>query len=154
MSNARITHPVTRISEFLTADHRRCDGLFEAAVQAAESADWDGCRRGLDAFRAALSRHMAIEEEILFPAFEAATGVTAGPTRVMRYEHQQMLGLLDQLHAALAARDAQRFADSEKSFTGLMAAHSAKEENILYPLCDEALPGLSGEKLSETVRAA
>ena len=138
---------MTRISEFLTADHRRCDGLFEAAMQAAESGDWDNCRRQFDAFRVALRDHMAAEEQVLFPAFEAATGMSAGPTRVMRYEHQQMLGLLDQLQAALAARDAQRFADSAKSFTGLMAAHGAKEENILYPLCDEALPDLDGESL-------
>ncbi|MBI3937527.1 MAG: hemerythrin domain-containing protein [Betaproteobacteria bacterium] len=140
---------MTCISELLTADHRRCDGLFEAAVRAAESADWDGCRRELDAFRAALSRHMAIEEEILFPAFEAATGVAAGPTQVMRYEHQQMLGLLDQLHAALAASDAQRFDDSAKSFAEMMATHGAKEENILYPLCDEALPAVTGESLQK-----
>ena len=142
---------MTRISEFLTADHRRCDGLFEAAMQAAESGDWDNCRRQFDAFRVALRDHMAAEEQVLFPAFEAATGMSAGPTRVMRYEHQQMQELLEGLHAALAARDARRLADCAKPFNALMAAHSAKEENILYPLCDDTLPAAVSDSLQARV---
>ncbi|HXF66724.1 MAG TPA: hemerythrin domain-containing protein [Burkholderiales bacterium] len=138
---------MTRISEFLTADHRRCDALFGEAAQAAESGDWERCRLRLEAFRAALRDHMASEEEVLFPAFEQATGTASGPTRVMRYEHQQMLELLGQLDAALRARDARGFSERAASFSALMAAHSAKEENVLYPLCDEALPGVTGESL-------
>jgi iron-sulfur cluster repair protein YtfE (RIC family) len=144
---------MTRISEYLTADHRRCDALFEGAVQAAESGDWDGCHRRLDAFRAALRDHMASEEQVLFPAFEAATGITSGPTRVMRYEHQQMLQLLDQLHAALISSDAQQFAERAKVLSTLITAHSDKEESILYPLCDEALPAVTGESLQQRTQS-
>lgn len=142
------------ISEFLTADHRRGEELFEAALQRAAGGDWDGCREHFDAFRAALHRHLEIEEQILFPAFEETTGITAGPTRVMRHEHQQMLEQLDRMSAALAARDAPGFSSSAKSFVGLMAAHSAKEENVLYPMCDEALPEGQSEKLQAMVKKA
>lgn len=142
------------ISEFLTADHRRSEELFEAAVQRAAGGDWDGCREQFGAFRAALHRHLDIEEQILFPAFEETTGITAGPTLVMRHEHQQMLQLLDRLSAALAARDAPGFSNSAKSFAGLMAAHSTKEENVLYPMCDEALSKGQSEKLQAMVKEA
>ncbi len=33
----------------------------------------------------------------------------------------------------------------------VMASHSAKEETVLYPMCDEVLPTLNGEKLQEMV---
>lgn len=138
---------MTRISEFLAADHRRCDALWEQALAAFGSGDWEGCRAALDAFAAALARHMAVEEEKLFPAFETATGITGGPTRVMRYEHQQMTALLEQARDAAAARDPQRLRDAAESFGALMSSHSAKEENVLYPMCDEALPETSGESL-------
>ena len=147
-ARARVLVAITMpISEFLTADHRRCEALFEDAARAQGSGDWEGCRERLGAFRAALHAHLAAEEQVLFPAFDATTGITAGPTEVMRCEHEQMLERLGELDAALAARDAVRFAERAASLAGLMAAHGAKEENILYPACEEALPALTPESL-------
>lgn len=136
------------ISEGLTADHRQGDELFAAAAQAAERGDWAGCRACCDAFQRALKHHLAIEEQVLFPAFEQTAGISAGPTRVMRHEHQEMLAMLDRIAAAVAACDAPGFRLAAQSFTALMKLHSTKEETVLYPLIDEALPDLSGEKLS------
>ena len=39
-------------------------------------------------------RHFEMEEAVLFPAFEEATGMTQGPTMVMHAEHVQMKGVL------------------------------------------------------------
>ncbi len=94
---------MTSISEFLTADHRHGDELFAAAAQAAEQGDWAVCHQQFNAFLRALKHHMKIEEEALCPAFEQATGIATGPTQVMRHEHQQMLALLDEVAAAIAA---------------------------------------------------
>ena len=140
------------ITAFLTTDHRHCDELFAAAAQAVEHGDWAGCRERFDAFHLALKHHMVIEEQVLFPAFEQATGISEGPTRVMRHEHQEILALLDKISVAIAAGDAARFRGSAESFTALMALHSTKEENILYPMCDKVLSDLSGERLSEMTR--
>lgn len=132
---------MTTITTVLTADHRHGDRLFDAALQAAGEADWPACRERLGEFVQALRHHMRIEEEILFPAFERASGVSGGPTWVMRQEHQQMLAMLDRIASAAAARDADGFDALARSFAALMAAHSAKEERVLYPMCDEMLPG-------------
>lgn len=142
---------MSTITAVLTADHRHEDRLFAAATQAAEQVDWFACHQQFNAFLRALKRHMKIEEEVLFPAFEQATGMSSGPTWVMRQEHQQMLAMLDEIAAAIAAHNAENFRALAQSFEGLMAAHSAKEEHVLYPLCDEALPDRSGEKLQELV---
>lgn len=139
-------HTITAV---LTADHRQGDQLFAATTRAAEEGDWSACHRQFDGFLAALKRHMKIEEEMLFPAFEQASGISGGPTSVMRQEHQRMLALLDEIAAAIAAHDSELFRATADSFAGVMEAHSLKEERILYPLCDEVLPGSSAEKLQE-----
>ena len=142
---------MTNITAVLTADHRYQDRLFAAATQAAEQGDWSACHAQFDAFLRALKHHVKIEEEVLFPAFEQASGISGGPTWVMRQEHQPMLAALDRIAAAIAARNTEDFRALAQSFAGLMAAHGTKEEHVLYPLCDEVLPGLSGEKLQKMV---
>ncbi|OGA38093.1 MAG: hypothetical protein A3G24_11145 [Betaproteobacteria bacterium RIFCSPLOWO2_12_FULL_62_13] len=142
---------MTNITAVLAADHRHGDQLFAAAAQAAEQCDWPACRQQFDAFLRTLKHHMEIEEQVLFPAFEQASGIRGGPTWVMRQEHQQMLALLDEIAAAIAARNAEDFRASAQSFAGLMTLHSTKEERVLYPMCDQVLADLSGEKLQELI---
>ena len=150
-NRSHVTRHMTKISEFLTADHRHGDQLFAAATHATGLGDWAGCRERFDAFHQALRHHMTIEEQVLFPAFEQATGISEGPTRVMRHEHQEMLELLDDVSAAVTASDAAGFRGSAESFTALMSQHSAKEERVLYPMCEGLLPELNGAKLQEMV---
>jgi DUF438 domain-containing protein len=95
--------------------------------------------------------HFAREEELLFPAFEAATGHTMGPTRVMRMEHDQMRGLFVSAAEALAAHDARRFLGVSESLMVLVQQHNMKEEQILYPMCDEVLPDAAA--LTDELRA-
>ena len=139
------------ITAILTADHRHGDRLFAAAVAAQEAQDWSGCRRDFNAFLEALDRHLKIEEEVLFPAFEQATGMAGGPTFVMRHEHQQMLVLLKQIGAAIEARNSADFDALARSFSDLMNGHSAKEERMLYPMCDHNLPDFDVEQLKSAL---
>ncbi len=138
---------MTTICAFLTADHRHAEALFAAAGQAAQSGHWTGCRKQFEAFRVALGQHISIEEQVLFPAFEKATGIAAGPTRIMRNEHADMLAMLETISATIDEQDIVRCLAATRQFSSVMALHSAKEENVLYPLCDEALPGITGEAL-------
>ncbi|MCC7487295.1 MAG: hemerythrin domain-containing protein [Burkholderiales bacterium] len=142
---------MSTITATLTADHRCEDRLLAAARQAADEGDWSACALHFDAFLRSIKDHMKIEEEALFPAFERASGVSGGPTSVMRREHRQMLTMLDGIAGVLGARDAREFHALAGPFAALMAAHSIKEERVLYPLCDEMLPGLDGEQLTRMV---
>ncbi len=139
------------ISEFLTASHRHGDERFAAAAQAAQRGDWPACRQQFETFLDALKHHVKIEEQVLFPAFEQASGIRGGPTWVMRQEHQQMLAMLDEVASAIVARNADDFRASAHSFEALMTAHSSKEEQVLYPMCDQVLTDFSIKKLQELV---
>jgi hemerythrin-like domain-containing protein len=130
---------MSSISKFLEADHARCDALFESAQAHAEQQDWQQAAADFHAFDQALSRHLAMEEDVLFPTFERVSGNTSGPTAVMRIEHQRLRDLIEAGNAALAARETTDFLASAEALQILMGQHNLKEESILYPITDRVL---------------
>ncbi len=123
----------------LVADHRHCDRLFAAAEDAAQRADWAACRKQFDAFAAAMLHHFEVEESVLFPAFEHATGMSMGPTAMMRSEHAQMRDLLKNMAEAIAAGRRDDTLGLSETLLLYMQQHNLKEENVLYPMSDQAL---------------
>jgi hemerythrin-like domain-containing protein len=132
---------MSTILEFLGSDHRACDDLFASAEAAAAQQNWDSARSLFGQFNAAMARHLAMEEEVLFPAFESRTGMRSGPTEVMRMEHAQMRALLQDMADAVAAGDQGRFLGLSETLNMLMQQHNLKEENMLYPMSDQVLAG-------------
>lgn len=127
------------ISEYLGADHKRCDALFAAAEHSVDKADWAQAKAAFQCFCEAEVRHLAMEETILFPAFENTTGNTNGPTSVMRAEHKQMLGLIEQMSNAIEELNAANFFGYAETLNIMMQQHNMKEESMLYPMTDRAL---------------
>ena len=136
----------------LVADHRHCDRLFATAEDAARRADWAACRKHFAAFTSAMLHHFEVEESVLFPAFEQATGMTMGPTAMMRSEHAQMRDLLDNMAAVIAAGRRDDYLGLSETLLLYMQQHNLKEENVLYPMSDQALAA-SGIDLTQQVTA-
>jgi iron-sulfur cluster repair protein YtfE (RIC family) len=145
-----------RIVELMADDHRACDEEFGAIEQASKRGDWSAAAVALKTFHDAIERHLSAEETTLFPAFEVASGSNMGPTRVMRMEHAQIRSLLDDLRAAVESGDAASYRGQAETLLILMQQHNLKEENILYPMCDEHLTaqaaGLCGQLGAALVR--
>jgi iron-sulfur cluster repair protein YtfE (RIC family) len=129
---------MTGISQFLSEDHRRCDDLFVAAERAVAGEDWNTGVQCFDDFRAAAERHLAMEEQVLFAAYEAVAGAQ-GPSQVMRSEHEQMRALLADMTRALQERAGATYLGLSETLLILVQQHNLKEEQILYPLCDRVL---------------
>lgn len=130
---------MTTLRDLMTDDHRHCDDLFAAAEKAVTTKQWDAANAAFASFRAAVEAHLAAEERTLFPAFEQATGMTMGPTRVMRMEHDQIRELMGDAARALGDRLGDAYAGYAETLLIMMQQHNMKEENILYPMCDEQL---------------
>jgi DUF438 domain-containing protein len=62
-----------------------------------------------------------------------------GPTQVMRGEHAQMRLLLTAAASALTAQDVDDYAGNAETLLIMMQQHNVKEENVLYPMCDQHL---------------
>lgn len=135
--------------------HKHCDEIFARAEESCADGDWASGEQAFALLHGQLETHFTSEEELLFPAFETATGMTSGPTEVMRGEHRQMRDLLAQMKAALASRDSDAFGGAAETLLILMQQHNMKEENILYPMCDNALGSSDiGATLTERLKAA
>jgi len=125
--------------DYFKMDHRACDTVWADVEAAADAGDADGLTAHWQRFQQGLRRHLAMEEQLMFPAFEAATGMTGGPTQVMRMEHEQMRGLLDQMSAAVARGDSEELLDQGDTLNILIQQHNMKEEGMLYPMAERAL---------------
>ena len=143
---------MTSIAELMTHDHRSCDHDFARAETLVNKKDWEGATEAFEAFAEGVEAHFRAEEEELFPRFEAATGMTQGPTRVMRMEHAQIRQLQDQLIEAARAGKADAFQSVAETLLIMMEQHNMKEENILYPMAYNTA-GASADELGARIAA-
>ena len=139
---------MTTIRTFMTEDHRHCDDLFAEAEQALAAGNAQAAIAAFGHFRLATLAHFDSEEKTLFPTFEAKPGMTMGPTQVMRMEHAQMRTLLDEAGEALAGGEKDDYFGIAETLLIMMQQHNMKEENVLYPMCDQHLAAESPELLA------
>lgn len=131
---------MTSIGAYLTDEHRACDAQLAALEEQVRAGDWVAARAAWTEFESATLRHFRREEDVLFPAFEAASGGPHGPTAVMRMEHEQIRAALAALAGAVQVRDARRVLGQSDTLMILIQQHNLKEEQILYPLSEQLVP--------------
>jgi len=133
---------VGMLTEFLVEDHRRLDGLFQAAGAHPGTVD----DRAYAQFRAGLLRHIGMEEKILLPAAQRQRGGKPLPIAAkLRLDHGALASLLmpTPTAAILAA------------IKGILVDHNVLEEGAdgLYETCD-ALGGPETEQILTALRSA
>jgi len=142
-----------RPTEILMSEHRVIEQMLAVleriAAQACETGalpaqDCDDAVAFLRTFADAC--HHGKEEARLFPAMErAGLPPFAGPTAVMRQEHEMGRDLVRRMaEAAEAARGGDReaparFATAARGFVHLLREHIAKEDQVLFPMADQIL---------------
>lgn len=135
-----IIAPSESLENLLSLDHRRLDTILAAAKQSLHAGD---IARGFERFaefREGLERHIAAEEEVAFPAFEALAGASAcGPTNVMRAEHREIRRLMAEIASDLERGGEGRHTTPLAALTARIYAHNGKEERILYPAMDQTV---------------
>ena len=130
------------LAGFFAQDHSDCDARWADVEELLDTADIDSARPAWKKFDTSMRQHLAMEEDILFPAFDARSGMGGGgPTAMMRMEHQQMRGLLDQIGAAMDAGDTEEAMDIGDTLLMLIQQHNVKEEGMLYPMAENMLAG-------------
>ncbi len=141
------------INEALSWDHDRLDALEAAAFQMRAEGDLQAARENYAAFAAGLRRHIAFEEQVLFPAFEEATGLSPamGPTAVMRAEHREIEALIGEIETGIADRAAP-VEQLRRSLHDVLGEHNLKEEGVLYPTTDELLGAAGADELFERIQ--
>lgn len=127
------------IKDFMTHQHRECDQLLVLAEDAVENKDFEDAVKKYKDFKGETLKHFEMEEEYLFPLFEEKSGMTQGPTQVMRMEHTQAKGVFEKLDSAMEQKDSDRFFSLSESLMILLQQHNAKEEQMLYTMIQNFL---------------
>ncbi|MEA3330289.1 MAG: hemerythrin domain-containing protein [Campylobacterota bacterium] len=135
---------MSSIKEFLTADHSRCDELF-AVMEDKAMVSLSDAKEACEEFKNATERHFQMEERVMFKEFEEKTGMTEGPTAMMRHEHTQMRNLTKQMCEAIDDNNSDRFFGLTETLMILLQQHNMKEEQMLYPLAQQHLNAESDE---------
>jgi len=139
------------IANYMTEEHRACDTTFAKAEEAVARGEWEVAGERFLAFSNETLLHFAKEEDTLFPAFENQTGMTEGPTKVMRYEHEQVRGIIANMAKALETQDKDAYLSLAESAMILLQQHNMKEEQMLYAMCDRVLPADVKEETLDTM---
>jgi hemerythrin-like domain-containing protein len=129
---------MSSIKEYLSKDHSRCDEIF-AKMEEDASKSLSDAKESYKEFAEATERHFQMEERVMFLEFETKTGMTEGPTAMMRHEHAQMRSLIKQMGEAVEAQNKDKFFGLSETLMILMQQHNMKEEQMLYTMAQQHL---------------
>jgi len=130
-----------QIKTFMTQDHRDCDDTFAAMEQDAHDNGVAAAKEAYQKMADEMEHHFQMEERVLFPAFEQKTGMTQGPTEMMRMEHAQMRELIRDIGEAVEADNKDRFFGLTETMMIMVQQHNMKEEQMLYTMAQQHLMG-------------
>lgn len=129
------------VCDYLNWDHRRMEEILADGLALARAGNWDEAQQRCAEHGLALLHHAYIEDSILFPAYDAATGnLPDGPTALMMEEHHGVRAGIERIQRAAKARDLDALEDAHEALVNAAAEHHAKEEEILFPGIDETIP--------------
>lgn len=137
-SAAPRTDPDTTPSLILEMHHRLIDEILDAVEIAVDIGSWAEARALFASFRGELEEHIRIEEELMFPSFEAFMRAPGGPTVVMRSEHAEIARCLDAVETCLDGEEPDIGALDR--LDAALTSHNAKEERVLYPMFERHAP--------------
>ena len=130
--------PERTISTMFDEDHERLDALFKA-YQTLKRTDFPKAKSAFLEFKAGLQRHVAWEEDVMFPLWEKKSGMTGGgPTIVMRLEHKEIGDCLESIHRKVQAQNPESDQE-EQILLDLLDRHNMSEEEVLYPEMDHLI---------------
>lgn len=139
------------IKQLMSEDHNQCDELLINAENLALKKNWADTEIALNNFINTTLDHFKHEENILFPAFENATGMTSGPTEMMRHEHQQIKQLINELNKAASEKNKERYLNTSETLLIFIRQHNMKEEQVLYPMIEQSCAQDSDELMKDFI---
>lgn len=154
--------PVSPLHAFQDG-HRRLEELLLDHQEALIALDFAGATRALDAYRAELQVHMAVEEELVIPAFsELQVEIRGGGAHYYLLEHRKLEELLAGIERELGelrdrevsrAREVIPLLKRELSFEHVMEHHETRENYALYPTLADRLSEGAQDRLWRAMQA-
>jgi hemerythrin-like domain-containing protein len=133
------TDPPEDVTTWFARDHELLDGLRLALVRVGCAGRYGEARELFDVYEARLRRHLRLEEDVVFPVFEARSGLLDGPTSALRADHRDIRRAVEMMGAALRGADEAAFRQAAAFLGEAAASHTSREDHILFPTTDQLL---------------
>ncbi|MEK7658877.1 MAG: hemerythrin domain-containing protein [Patescibacteria group bacterium] len=92
--------------------------------------------------------HHAKEENILFKELNKdTTEMHCNPTQQMLYEHDLGRGFVKGMEEGIKENNSAKVIENAENYAQLLKEHIFKEDNILYPMADDALSQSAQEEM-------
>ncbi len=124
---------------WLIHEHSLYENLLSQCAEAIEIEDWKTADALFRRMVSHLKRHMALEEEVLYPAYEAARHAPQGPTGALREEHDHIVRLVTDMARVIKTRDSDHVLDCLTHLEKQMIKHHEKEEDLFLPMASHIL---------------
>jgi len=134
---------------WLVHDHSLYEGLLYQCESAIETEEWATANGAFEELVMHLKLHMALEEEVLYPAYEATPHAPQGPTLALRDEHKQIVRLIKDMQQVIKTRDSDHVLDCLTHLQQQMVKHHEKEEDIFLPMASHILKASREEILGK-----
>ena len=83
--------------------------------------------------------HHAKEEDILFKEFCKSENLHCNPVEQMLFEHEEGRKFVKAMELGLTENNKEKISENAKNYAELLQQHIFKEDNILYPMTEEAI---------------
>ena len=124
---------------WLHHDHKNFESAVYKCRTACDDADWSLVQDIFDELASNYRNHVRIEEEVLFPAYEAHTEALTKPTSSLKADHVQIFNLMDHIAQRLSEGVQETLAENFSLLYQILIKHHEKEEEIFLPMASEAL---------------
>ncbi len=124
---------------WLIHEHSLYENLLSRCTEAIEIEDWKTADLLFKRMVTHLKRHMALEEEVLYPAYEAETHAPQGPTGALREEHDHIVRLIMDMARIIKTRDSDYVLECLAHLEKQMIKHHEKEEDLFLPMASHIL---------------
>lgn len=132
---------------WLVHEHSLYEDLLTECHDAVENEDWEGVNLIFNQLVMHLKRHITLEEEVLYPAYESAPHAPQGPTGALRDEHATIIRLIQDMVPVIRTRDSEHLLDCLAHLENRMIKHHEKEEDIFLPMASHILQASHDELL-------
>ncbi|HYQ72147.1 MAG TPA: hemerythrin domain-containing protein [Gammaproteobacteria bacterium] len=124
---------------WLVHEHSLYEELLSSCQEAADMDDWETADLAFRDLVTHLKRHMALEEEVLYPAYESDPRAPQGPTTALREEHANIVRLIQDMARIIKSRNSEHVLEGLAQLEFHMIKHHEKEEDIFLPMASHIL---------------
>jgi len=133
--------------------HRKeMESQFGRIAEALRQAAWTACNQQFAVLRKRIEAHMTIEEREIFPTLDRLL-----PQKeliaALRREHARFREVLAYIDACIDLRDASAASFALERLFDQLESHDAREEWILFPMCERLLERERVESISKALHA-